>query len=124
MISCIVTAIKPVIRNKMSKYFLAMFVISLTTGCTTYYKHPSKPGHLFQADKAECKRVHTSQRCTTTNPTSNTECKKDSIHDKVNCTTVHNPAVTTCRDNVNRGAVDNCLAFKGWYKTDKEGKRK
>jgi hypothetical protein len=108
----------------MSKYLLAMIVISLTTGCTTYYKHSSKPNYLFESDKAECRKAHTSQRCTTTNPTSNTECKKDSIHDKVNCTTVHNPAVTTCRDDVNRTGANNCLAQKGWYKTDKEGNRK
>ena len=124
MISCTVTVIRSPIRNKMSKYFLAIIVISLTTGCTTYYKHSSKPNYLFESDKAGCRKAHTSQRCTTTNPTSNTECKKDSIHDKVNCTTVHNPAVTTCRDDVNRTGANNCLAQKGWYKTDKEGNRK
>lgn len=117
--------IKHLIEFQMSKYFLMLLGMSLFAGCgTTYYKHPSKPNHLFESDRADCRKVHTSQQCRTTNPTSNTECKKDSIHDKVNCTTVHNPAVTTCRDEVNSRGVSSCLEFKGWYKTDKDGKRK
>ncbi len=108
----------------MSKFFLAALTVLFLSGCSTYYKHPSKPNHLFDSDNAECRRSHTSKQCTTTNPTSNTECKKDPIWDKVSCTTVHIPAVTTCRDQVSSRDVSNCLAFKGWYRTDKDGNRK
>lgn len=91
-------------------------------GCTTYYGHPYKSGSTFKSDEAECKSQSVYKSCNTSPATTQTTCGRDYLGNP-QCTSVYNPAKTTCFDQINGDSVKACLYQKGWYETDRKGNR-
>lgn len=93
-------------------------------GCTTYYRHPSKPPSQLSYDESTCVRANTRQVCTPYGPSSTTSCKKNAFTGGVDCVTDTTPGGTRCNEETDRQMVKSCLNRLGWRETDSEGRYK
>jgi hypothetical protein len=111
----------------MRKYlykFALIYVLFSIVGCTTYYRHTSKPSSMFKQDEADCIRTYSKEVCTQVNPSSSTSCHRNALTGGVDCFTNTNPGGTSCKIETDKRMAKNCLISKGWRETDDKGNYK
>ena len=108
--------------NRNAKLLIVALLTLVLTACTTYYSHPSKPGHMFKSEEAQCTYESERNNCRQYGPSSQTSCNRNALTGGIDCFTDTTPGGTRCEADTQQ--VRNCLARKGWRVSDKDGKPK